>query len=103
MARDQWSKSDRRAFLQQCGRFAVVTPPVVTLMLSVSDKALAGNLATSGHSTKTKTTKTKTTSACTTETKIVTKTNCTVSTTTVQGFSPVSSVCPTVTKTICVD
>ena len=80
MARDhEWSKSDRRAFLQQCGRFAVVTPPVVTLMLSVGDKALAGNLATSGATTKTHTTKTKTTE-CTTS-KIV------------------SSICPTITGT----
>src|SRR6185369_12692897 len=94
----EWSKSDRRAFLQQCGRFAVVTPPVVTLMLSVSDKAIAGNLATSGHSTKTTSTK-PTTSACTTKTKIVTEI-CTASTATVEGFSPVGSVCPTVTKTI---
>src|SRR4026208_868183 len=70
----EWSKSDRGAFLQQCGRFAVVTPPVVTLMLSVSDKALAGNLATSGHTTKTKTT---TTQECTTTT-IETTTACTV-------------------------
>jgi len=57
-ASDERSKSDRRAFLQQCGRFAVVTPPVVSLMLSVSDKALAESLATSGK------TKTTTTTEC---------------------------------------
>ena len=101
MARDhEWSKSDRRAFLQQCGRFAVVTPPVVTLMLSVSDKAIAGNLATSGHSTKTKTTtSTKpTTSVCTTKTVT---TDCAVSSMTLQLSPVISGSCPTVT--ICVN
>src|SRR6186713_2400613 len=100
MARDhEWSKSDRRAFLQQCGRFAVVTPPVVTLMLSVGDKAIAGNLATSGHSTKTKTTtSTKpTTSACTTRTVT---TDCAVSTMTLLSPVITGGTCPTVT--ICV-
>ena len=46
-ANDERSKSDRRDFLLKCGRFAVVTPPVVSLLLSVSDKAGAENLATS--------------------------------------------------------
>ena len=55
-ANDKWSKSDRRTFLQQCGRFAVVTPPVVSLMLAVSEKAGAKSLATSGRTTKTTTT-----------------------------------------------
>jgi len=60
-ANDERSKSDRRAFLQQCGRFAVVTPPVVSLMLSVSEKAGAATLATSGAKhTTTKTTTTLT-------------------------------------------
>ncbi|MEX0923955.1 MAG: hypothetical protein WDZ84_14400 [Rhodovibrionaceae bacterium] len=27
---------DRRAFLEKCGKFAVVTPPAVTLMLSAT-------------------------------------------------------------------
>ena len=39
-------KAERRAFLEKCGRFAVVTPPVISLMLAVSDKA-AAQLATS--------------------------------------------------------
>ncbi|OKP76379.1 hypothetical protein BTE77_16300 [Ensifer adhaerens] len=30
------SDNDRRAFLKSCGRFAVVTPPVVTMLLSTS-------------------------------------------------------------------
>ena len=41
-------ETDRRNFLAQCGRFAAVTPPVVSLMLSVSDKAEGQELATSG-------------------------------------------------------
>jgi hypothetical protein len=48
------SKTDRRAFLQQCGRLAV-TPLVVSLMLSVSEKAGAATLATSGATTLTTT------------------------------------------------
>ncbi|WP_186002948.1 hypothetical protein [Mycobacterium sp. KBS0706] len=28
--------SDRRAFLATCGRFAVITPPAVTMLLSTS-------------------------------------------------------------------
>ena len=51
---DEKSKSDRRAFLLQCGRFAVITPPVVSMMLSVSDKAAADNLDTSAVKKKTK-------------------------------------------------
>ena len=31
----------RRRFLLNCGKFAVVTPPVVTLMLSASDRSYA--------------------------------------------------------------
>ncbi len=27
---------DRRAFLAKCGRFAVITPPAVTMLLSTS-------------------------------------------------------------------
>jgi len=49
---DDKQRSERRAFLEQCGRFAAVTPPVVTLMLTVSDKAKAG-LLTSGAKTTT--------------------------------------------------
>ena len=31
----------RRRFLLNCGKFAVVTPPLVTLMLSTSDRSYA--------------------------------------------------------------
>jgi hypothetical protein len=48
-------KAERRAFLEKCGRFAAVTPPVVTLMLAVSDKAKA-QLATSPRANGTTTT-----------------------------------------------
>jgi hypothetical protein len=92
----KWSKSDRRAFLQQCGRFAVVTPPVVTLMLSVGDKAIAGNLATSGATTKTRTTKTETTS-CKTSTSLMV--SCSVETTgTATTVTYPTSVCKTSTS-----
>ncbi len=30
---------ERRRFLANCGKFAAVTPPLVTLLLSTSDKA----------------------------------------------------------------
>ncbi len=33
---DQNDTADRRAFLAKCGRFAVVTPPAVTMLLSTS-------------------------------------------------------------------
>lgn len=33
---EQELDADRRKFLAACGRFAVVTPPVVTLLLSTS-------------------------------------------------------------------
>jgi hypothetical protein len=52
-------KTDRRNFLAECGRFAAVTPPVVSLMLSVGEKAQADDLATSG-TTRTRTTRTRT-------------------------------------------
>ena len=42
----------RRAFLAKCGKYALVTPPVVTLMLSASGKnyalALSGSTSGSG-------------------------------------------------------
>ena len=69
----------------------MVTPPVVTLMLSVSDKALAGNLATSGATTKTK----PTTSACTTS-KIY-ETICPETTGTATTYT---TMCTRVTKTV---
>jgi hypothetical protein len=33
---DNRLRAERRAFLEKCGRFSVVTPPSVTLMLAVS-------------------------------------------------------------------
>ena len=36
------SVESRRRFLKTCGKFAVITPPVVSLMLSSADKAYAG-------------------------------------------------------------
>lgn len=43
MTRDGNENDDRRAFLKTCGRFAAVTPPVMTLLLSTSltSKAIA--------------------------------------------------------------
>jgi hypothetical protein len=37
------SATDRRKFLTKCGKFAIVTPPVVTMLLStsMSSKAVA--------------------------------------------------------------
>jgi len=39
------SDEDRRAFLKACGRFAAVTPPAVTMLLSTSltSKAIASS------------------------------------------------------------
>ena len=45
--------ADRRLFLEKAGRFAVVTPPVVALMLSVSGKARATGVASGGTTTTT--------------------------------------------------
>ena len=90
-ANDEKSKADRRAFLLQCGRFAIVTPPVVSLLLTVRDKASAEDLETSGvkrkkktdETTTTKTTTThKTTTHKTTTHKTTTKTLTTKTTTT---------------------
>jgi hypothetical protein len=43
VTRDGNEEDDRRAFLKTCGRFAAVTPPVMTLLLSTSltSKAIA--------------------------------------------------------------
>lgn len=30
------NETDRRAFLQKCGRFAIVTPPAISMLLSTS-------------------------------------------------------------------
>lgn len=45
MTRDGNEDDDRRAFLKTCGRFATVTPPVMTLLLSTSlnSRAIAGS------------------------------------------------------------
>ena len=63
---DDELRAARRDFLLKCGRFAVVTPPVVSLMLTVGDKASAQGLATSPGKEKKKTTTTKTTTNGTT-------------------------------------
>jgi hypothetical protein len=42
---------DRREFLKKCGRFAVITPPAVTFLLStsMSSKAIAASSGRPGH------------------------------------------------------
>lgn len=42
---DMRPDDDRRAFLKKCGKFAVITPPAVTFLLStsMSSKAIAGS------------------------------------------------------------
>jgi hypothetical protein len=81
-ASDEKSRADRREFLLKCGRFAVVTPPVVSLMLTVGDKARADDLQTSAVKKTTKTTTHKTTTHKTTSTKtITTRTTTTTATT----------------------
>jgi hypothetical protein len=42
---------DRRKFLASCGRFAAVTPPAITLLLSTSlnSDAVAGSSGSGGH------------------------------------------------------
>jgi len=100
-ANDEKSKADRRAFLLQCGRFAIVTPPVVSLLLTVRDKASAEDLETSGvkrkkntdETTTTKTTTThKTTTHKTTTKTLTTKTTATTPTTstTITSTAPTS-------------
>jgi hypothetical protein len=42
----------RRAFLVRCGRFAVVTPPAITALLSVSSVPNEANASTIGHKDK---------------------------------------------------
>ena len=42
----------RRAFLARCGRFAVVTPPMLTMLLSVSSVPNEANASTIGHKDK---------------------------------------------------
>ncbi len=110
-ANDEKAKADRRAFLLQCGRFAIVTPPVVSLMLSVRDKANADDLETSGVEKKTtkpttttrttRTTTTRTTSTKTTTTTPTTKTTTTTPTTgtTFTTFTTPTTITTTVTLT----
>ena|SRR6476646_733373 len=64
---EERQRAERRAFLEQCGRFSVVTPPVVTLMLAVS-----GNTAALATSAKTTTTATTTTTPTTNTTSTTT-------------------------------
>jgi len=42
----------RRAFLVRCGRFAVVTPPAITALLSVSSVPNEANASTIGQKDK---------------------------------------------------
>ena len=42
----------RRAFLTRCGRFAVVTPPMLTMLLSVSSVPNEAHASTIGHKDK---------------------------------------------------
>jgi hypothetical protein len=41
--------NDRREFLKKCGRFAAVTPPAMTLLLSVSSVPREAHASTIGH------------------------------------------------------
>src|SRR5262249_17835219 len=101
---DDELKAARRAFLLQCGRFAVVTPPVVSLMLTVGARASAKNLATSPGRikestttattttlTRTTTTTPTTTATTTTTSTATTQTTTTTPTTTTQTATPSSS------------
>jgi hypothetical protein len=63
MSDEERQKLARRSFLEQCGRFAVATPPVVSLMLTTGTKAA---LAASGRTTLSTTTFGNTTTATTT-------------------------------------
>jgi len=46
---DAKNNEARRAFLVRCGRFAVVTPPVITALLSVSSVPNEAKASTIGH------------------------------------------------------
>ena len=98
-ANDEKSKADRRAFLLQCGRFAIVTPPVVSLMLTVRDKARAEDLETSGVKKKKKTDETTTTKATTTH-KTTTHKTTTHKTTTKTLTTKTTTTTPTTRTTI---
>ena len=49
---DSKDSEARRAFLARCGRFAVVTPPMLTRLLSVSSVPNEANASTIGHKDK---------------------------------------------------
>ena len=51
-AEDAKDKEARRAFLVRCGRFAVVTPPAITMLLSVSSVPNEANASTIGQKDK---------------------------------------------------
>ena len=48
---DTRTEDDRREFLKKCGRFAVITPPAVTFLLStsMSSKAIAASSGRPGN------------------------------------------------------
>ena len=46
---DREGAEARREFLKKCGRFAVVTPPAMTLLLSVSSMPREAHASTIGH------------------------------------------------------
>jgi len=76
------TETDRRDFLAQVGRLAVYTPPTVSMVLSVADKARAGELNTS-YDPPTKTTSTTTTTTTITVSSIPSATSSTASAATV--------------------
>ena len=49
---DAKDREARRAFLARCGRFAVVTPPFMTALLSVSSVPNEAHASTIGHKDK---------------------------------------------------
>ena len=42
-------RRERREFLRRCGRFAVVTPPAMTMLLSVTSVPREAHASTIGH------------------------------------------------------
>jgi hypothetical protein len=45
MEKPDCPSEDRRDFIAKCGRFAVVTPPTIMLMLSAADRSYAQALS----------------------------------------------------------
>jgi hypothetical protein len=80
MSDEERLKLERRSFLEQCGRFAVVTPPVVSLILAGGTKAA---LAASGGTSLTTKTSISTTTSITASTSITMSTSTSVTATTV--------------------